>query len=318
MINPTRSIGKVHRLPSEITSAGICCAIAEVKRLMQKNDFVRLYIMLRPACGHAGGFVRLEAQHGRGRMTLNASELPGECRTLRVLLLSGDADSGAVMDLGPVTVSPRRQVQWRRDHLSLPPIGTPGGYHTLILAADWPDATLLLYGWLTDPPACTLWQLREALRHYLSVPAKDSPAAPAPPPAPKPKVEAPPLPARPENPRTLCTLPAPENPPPDDSVRALRPLRWPEEIAELKVYFDALPPSAPFEMAGWRFVRVPLPSGQPAPYCDVGIRVHFGQVAEVAYALPGQPCRLPPGGLRGYHWQEGRNGQGYWVLCRSS
>lgn len=288
----------------------------EVNPPVQTTSFTRLYIMLRPACGHASGFARLESQHGRGRLTINASQLTCNTTALRALLLSGDEASGAVMDLGPVPVTPRRQAMLRRDQLPLTGIGTPGGYHTLILATDWPDATLLLYGWLTDPPACTLWQLQEALRQYLAVPAKDSPPSPVEP-APPPKDDPPALP-QPEPVHEVCHLAPPSGGTSDAGVWQLRPLLWPEELAELKLYFDSLPPSAPFDLPGWRFVRVPLSSGQPAPYCDVGLRAKGGRVVEVAYALPGQPGRLPPGGLRGYRWQEGRNGQGYWVLWISA
>lgn len=279
---------------------------------MTRETFTRLYIMLRPACGHASGFARLECQRGRGRMTIRATQLTGGCAALRVLLLSGDAESGSVLDLGLMQITERGQGALRAENIALSGVGTPCGYHTLILATDWPDARLMLYGWLVDPPACTLWQLQEALRHYLSVPAKDSEAAPLP--APK-EVLPPPLPEEP--PRAVCQLTEGEGQPKRRSVLELLPLAWPEEVAELSVYFESLPPAAPFEGAGWRFVRVPLPEAQPAPVCDVGIRVRNHRVSEVAYALPGEPGRLPPGGLRGYHWREGRRGQGYWVMVRA-
>ena len=37
------------------------------------------------------------------------------------------------------------------------------------------------------------------------------------------------------------------------------------------------------------------------------------RLLRVAYALPGQPSALPPGGLKDYCWMQGRHGQGYWV-----
>ena len=94
----------------------------------------------------------------------------------------------------------------------------------------------------------------------------------------------------------------------------LQPLQWPEGLAELRACFEELPPSAPFDAPGWRFVRVPLGQDGPAPYCEVGIRTEGCRITQAAYALPGQQEQPLPGALQGYRWEQGRHGQGYWVL----
>ena len=243
---------------------------------MQKVSFARQYAMLRPVSGAGSGFVRIEDFHGQSRLTLRASCLPEG--GVRALLLSGDAERGAVLDLGLLAPLTRGQAGLCRE---LP--AALDGYHTLTLCTDWPEGTVLMTAALR-PASCTLWQAQEAVRRYLSVPASP---------------EGTPLPESPV--RTLPML-------------GLQPLQWPEGTAELRAYFDALPPSAPFDEPGWRFVRVPLEGGEPAPFCEVGVRVLGRRVVEAAYALPGQPdCPLPRS-LEGYRWQTGRHGQGYWVL----
>lgn len=138
---------------------------------MMQKGFQRRYILLRPAGGQASGFARMECQRGRGRLSIHASGLPE--KPLRALLLCGDAQTGAVLDLGLMHPTGGQQAALCRDH-----IGLQGGYQALVLATDWPDAQLLLYGWLHSRPGCTLWQMQEAVQRYLAYPAMDSAPAP--------------------------------------------------------------------------------------------------------------------------------------------
>lgn len=153
---------------------------------MQQAAFARQYVILRPVSGSAGGFLRLEMHHGRISACIRATQIPGI--PLRALLLAGDPATGAVIDLGLLHPDAHRQAHLCRDEL-------PSGYsacHTVVICTDWPDAALVLHGSLTPRPACTLWQLQESIRQYLSVPARGA-VLPAPAVPPKPDHPAPAL-----------------------------------------------------------------------------------------------------------------------------
>lgn len=146
---------------------------------MHGSPFQRMYVLLRAAVGQANGFARVETQRSRSRLSIHASHLPQE--PVRALLLAGGGQTGAVVDLGLMIPTEKHQAVLRRDNLLLQ------GYHTLVLATDWPGAELLLYGWLCKQPCCTLWQMQEAVGRYLALPVTGS--APAP-------VEMPPQPPK--------------------------------------------------------------------------------------------------------------------------
>lgn len=276
---------------------------------MSVSSFTRQYVMLRPVGCHAHGFARLEVCGGKGCVTLQASCLPQQ-QSLRALLLSGLAASCCVLDLGVMTVNASHAGTLLKEGLPLPALR---GYDAILLTTDWPDPQIRLYGMLHQPARCTLWQMEEALQRYLSVPCTDmSPAQPLP------------LPSD-EVPQTSCSNHAvlPSVQPhadglPETSLLRLKPLDWPEHLLSLREYFDQLRPCAPFPAPGWRFVRVPLAAGSPASYGVVGIHIHRHAVDRVAYALPGSQRMLPPGGLQGYSWQQGQDGQGYWLMIQEA
>lgn len=137
---------------------------------MMQHRFLRTYILLRPAGGQASGFARVECQRGRGKMSIHASGLPE--KPVRALLC-GDVQTGAVIDLGLMHPTGGQQAALCRDHMAL-----QGGYQVLVLATDWPEAKLLLYGWLHPQPKCTLWQMQEIVERYLAYPAADSAPSP--------------------------------------------------------------------------------------------------------------------------------------------
>lgn len=268
-----------------------------------ESAVARRYVLLRSGEGKHAGYARLEIRHGRGTVALHMT-LPGHQGPVRALLLAGDAATGSVMDLGVTPVHENGQGQCYRDNLPLP--GGFKAYHTLAVVSDWPRPALLLHGALGArmPP---LWQLEEAILRYLAVPVERPSAAPQPP-EPEPSAATAPVPDAP------CWTPPPPPPVrPRLTVGALPRLRWPQGLAELPGWFASLPPAAPFDAPGWRFVEVPLAAGAPASRCAVGILARGTRLLRVAYALPGHAAALPPGGLRDYCWMQGRHGQGYWV-----
>jgi len=247
---------------------------------MGQSTFTRQYIMLRPVDCQASGFARVEVSRGQGRIVIHASGLPE--RGVRALLVSGRGE-GCVLDLGTMAAGAPGCADLQKDHLPLPMLR---GYDAVVLCTDWPEGTMLLTGSLSRPPRCTLWQLQEALRHYLRLPC----------------VDLSPVPSQ-EKAQASCA----------ESVWRLRELRWPEHLQGWQGYFDQYAPCAPFEAPGWRFVRVPMQQGRPSEDGVIGRHVSAHGVDRVAWALPGQADVLPPGGLQGYAWQEGRDGRGYWL-----
>lgn len=278
---------------------------------MRSTPLTRQYVMLAPVDCHATGFARLEVCRNRGLVTVHASSLPA-CDTLRTVLLSGHSADSAVLDLGLMTVTPSHIGTLHRENL---PLTALQGYDALLLTTDWPDPQIKLCGFLSKPPRCTLWQLQEALRRYLTVPCGDMTPTPA---LNIPNPPAPPL--EPAIPRSslMIDFPAEETTLATDSVLRLSSVRWPDSVNDLREYFDTLMPCAPFEAPGWRFVRVPLKAGSPAEYGVVGVHVSGHAIDRTAYALPGRQDVLPPGGLQGYSWQPGRDGQGYWLLIQEA
>lgn len=249
------------------------------------QPLTRQYILLRPAAPGGTGFARLEQHRRRFSVALQIT-LPGAHMPLRALLLSGSPGTGAVQDLGAFTTDATGRGRLFRENLAL---GEGLAlFHTLVVAEDWPHPALLFHGPLHHC-AVPLWQLKEAVCQYLAVPA--------------------------ERPAEADTA-KPMQPPPVErtpSVQQLPTLHWPESLRPLQEWFETLPPFAPFNAPGWRFVRVPLSANAPASSCAVGILCRGGDLCAVAYALPGPYAAMPPQELPHARWQEGRHGKGYWV-----
>lgn len=316
------------------------------------SDYQRLYLILRPAQGSAGGHARLEQRGARGQLSLFVHGLPGRCR-LRALIFAQLAPDGAVIDLGGFDVGDKGQGFLERSGLILPGGAALADCHTLAVCQDWPSSRLVMAAPIRKGSPAPRWELQRAIDAYLSVPvqappperaaqslekapepstgqpepqapseealrpAEDTPPQPLP--APLPSLDESEAPMASFSKKETLFSPAPESPPPLDPderpwVDALAPLYWPREIAELKIYFDLLPPCAPFDAPGWRFVKAPLPKGGPGPVCYIGIRPQGMAVAQTAYALPGSPQAGPPPGLENYTFETGRLSQGYWVL----
>ncbi|MBQ8202164.1 MAG: hypothetical protein IJZ74_10425 [Clostridia bacterium] len=259
---------------------------------MQATPVARNYIMLKPVHGAAHGFCRAEEADGQLHLTLRASGLTADL-PVRALLLCGGED-GAALNLGLLTVSAQGQ---STRHCAVRT--TLHCWDALALAADWPHGQLIAAGMLTQPAACAVWQLQQAASRFLSVPQEDSRPAPVLPP---PEKTPPPRQSRPS---------------PQSGLTQLNELRWPDCFAALRPYFETLPPCAPFDAPGWRFVRVDLPQGAPAGWCYLGVRPVCGQAEEICWAVPG--CRnAPPPALQGYRWFTSPRGDGYWIALQTT
>lgn len=121
----------------------------------------RQYILLR---GESSTGYALWEQQGEGaRVSIHAACLPDA--SVRALLLAG---LEAVVDLGLMEHGSLRR--------ELPCL--PASFHTLALVTDWPQAQLVLYGYLRPYPGRTLWRIQETAAHYLRYPAPGSAPAP--------------------------------------------------------------------------------------------------------------------------------------------
>ena len=228
-----------------------------------ESAVARRYILLRSREGNHAGYARLEVRHGRGTVALRMA-VPGGKEAVRILLLAGDAETGSVLDLGVSPLDGEGRGQCYRDNLPL-----PGGfklYHTLAVVSDWPTPALLLHGPLgaRTPP---LWQLEDAVTRYLAVPVERPASRPD---AARPTPSASPAPA-PDASARCWKPPLPPSVRPRLTVGALPVLRWPKGLAELPGWFASLPPAAPFDAPGWRFVEVSLAADAPAASCAVGL-----------------------------------------------
>lgn len=107
--------------------------------------------------------------------------------------------------------------------------------------------------------------------------------------------------------RDLAQPPEPKRP-----CMALPRLVWGEGILPLKPYFEGQPLCTPIELAGWRFVRVPVCRDRSCFY--IGIYPVNGVVKRIGYLVPGYEDAPPPPALKGYRWLSGGDGQGFWCL----
>jgi len=276
------------------------------------THYERLYLILRPALGNAGGHVRLEQRGNRAQMSLFVHGLEGR-QKLRVLIFSHlDADP-AVVDLGTLVTGEKGQGNLTCTGIRLPGSASLSDCHTLAVCQDWPLNQLIMAAAIGSHAPGSRWALQAAIDHYLSVPVKaPEPEDAALSLAPSPSLDAVP----PPNVLSIEKDPPPQPldasaPPP--ALDALRPLQWPQSLTELKTYFDLLPPCAPFDAPGWRFVRAPLPQGGPGPVCYIGVRAINGRIRQAAYALPAVGAS-PPNGLEAYRHEIGRHQKAYWVL----
>ena len=270
----------------------------------------RMYILLAKKKGNCSGHGCLSQKGSRATISLTINHSGAE--PLRGLLLS-KPPANAFIDLGKIALSPSGRGHLAQDTFILPNNTTLEAFRCLLICSDWPEAVIFAAGALSGQPLPPLWQLQKLVTAHFAVPPmqeKNSPEKEA-----TPQSEAPLVPPTDTKPAPISVTPIPDSR--AIMLSALPPLYWPDSLKALKIYFDSLPPFAPFDAPGWRFVKVKLQDNIPAPYCAVGIYAKDYSVQKVAYALPAIHGSLPPVELRGYHFETGRHGQGYWTLTQS-
>lgn len=131
----------------------------------------RKYIMLHPVQGQAAGFARLECTGNSCRASVRLSGLSGT--PVRALVLAGRMPECAVQDLGLLQSDGTNR--WMLHSGAFP---WHGGWHTLAIAADWPQPELIMCGKIRIGICFSPGEAREAVSQYLSLPAPDAPSVP--------------------------------------------------------------------------------------------------------------------------------------------
>lgn len=220
-----------------------------------ESAVARRYILLRSREGNHAGYARLEVRHGRGTVALRMA-VPAE---------KGPCASCC----WPVTR--RRAPCWT---WAYPPWMERGGDSATGTTCPCPEASSFTTPWPwcrtgPPPPCCSMGRWGRARLPCGSwrtpLPATWPCRWNVPPPG---RMRRGPRLPLPRHPRRMLP-PAAGNRRflprfrPRLTVGALPVLRWPKGLAELPGWYASLPPAAPFDAPGWRFVEVPLAADAP-------------------------------------------------------
>ena len=317
---------------------------------MNKNEYRRAFIMLRPALTGCSGHVRLERRTMTGSMYFIVSA-PGE--GLNAALVGQRGGEYYAAPLGTLKRDARGQLTlaYTFDPRSID--GRPlEAYQLLaVVRVDGGDCQVALTGnvdgaWPMDAAAvreavCALYQTDQ--------PADDLPAPGEPEPAPEPEPVPEPIPT--PEPAPLCPAEAPTplpaeatddpdpEPTPQPAVIVL-PAPLPEapdpaepEPVRTKIYTrmrarQAEPVEPVIEEApepdiaieshpsalpledGYTYIQTPLPAAGGSGWCLVGVKTEGGRIASVRCAMPGAYAPQPPEGLQGCVWIGRGDGSG--------
>ena len=311
---------------------------------MQKNDYRRAFIMLRPAAAGYGGHARLERRTLTGSLYFIVTA-PEGAGPLSAALVGRQGDQYYAAPLGAFTRDRRGQLTlaWPFDPRDID--GRPLEAYAWAAVADAGDdgCAVVLTGNVNGSREVNPAALEEAVcrlfapapapaaelpapdetadsdvKIYRSVRARavEAPADAIPVNAEPAPVEASPTPL-PSPEAVLAEYSETEEAPCDamDAPRTAAQLLglditapWSEPAEPLRRLFATQAPAdAPFG-DGYTYIATALPAS--AGDCLVGLRTEEGRIAGIRYALPGVYAPEPPAGLDDYVW----NAAGYWVL----
>ena len=302
---------------------------------MNRNEYRRAFIMLRPALQGYGGHARLE------RRTLTASlyfivSAPHDAGTLTAALAGQRDGTYYAAGIGQLSRDRRGQLTLAYSFDPRNIDGRPLETYAWVAVAR-ADGALALTGNVEGSRPMDVAALRQAVRALVApepAPAFDLPEPGEPEPQPPEEEPLPaPEPAREEpaddiriytgsKPRVPESEPepAPEEPaeasaPNDDRTAAQRlaldiTRPWPDAAEPLRRLFATQRAEDDAPEDGYTYIRASMPRGSGYGDCLVGLRAEDGVPTAIRYALPGRYSPEPPAGMEDYRWSE----TGYWVM----
>ncbi len=311
---------------------------------MNRNEYRRALVMLRPALQGYGGHARLERRTLTGSLYLIVNA-PRDAGTLTAALAGQRDGAYYAARIGRLSRDRRGQLTLA---YSFDPRGVDGrpleAYAWLVVARE--DGAVALTGNMEGSRPMDMALLARAVRALVApepapafdLPEPSEPAPVSPPaaeeareepaddiriykssraraaapqseaPAPPPEQAAP----QPEPPAPQGDAPSPE-PGPQTAAQRLGldiTTPWPGAAEPLRRLFATQAAAEDAPEDGYTYVRTSMPRGSGFADCLVGLRAQDGMPAAVRYALPGQYGPEPPAGMEDYRWDEA----GRWVL----
>jgi len=295
---------------------------------MNRNDYRRALILLRPMRAGYSGHARLERRTLTANLFLQVQAQ--ESGPLRAVLAGAKAGRYYAAELGRLRRDSRGQAALSAGFDPRNLQGRDLDDFRLILLVRDGDGEILMSGNLAGSFETDWQQLRRVIRELLfPEPAAPEPIpepdpVPEPIPEPEPEPESPSVPdpeqksePEPENPfpgvpvpeLKLEPVPQEEPAPESEQVAAV----WPEELSALRALFAMSPRIPPVPgLEEYEFVSAPMPDSSGYSATAIGVRAEDGVVRSVCYAFPGEYAPEPPPGLEEYEWR-GTGARGWWM-----
>ena len=311
---------------------------------MNKNEYRRAFIMLRPAIPGWQGHARLERRVMTGSLYFIVTA-PAQSGPAAACLAGQRGSETYAAALGTLRPDSRGQLTLACAFDPRNIDGRPLEAYQKLVVADLGGCRVALTGNVDGAWPMDEARLREAV---CALYREDAPAADLPEPGevlPSPTegniAEEPEVPPAEEVPPTEEEIPAEEPPsaeetpaepaPPDPAPGSTRiftrmaagtapapseenpeppaePPRWRAE--------ESMDRSSPCGLPladGYTYIRAPLPAACGYGYCLLGVKLEGNRVAAARVAIPGAYADHPPEGLEGGVWVGVGSGAGYWV-----